>query len=171
MFVFGESYAGKYAPAIAQKIKEEQAKQGFLTGLKGVGIGDGFTHPYMILSQVGEYAFNLGLIDYQERSTIEHVILNATYQQRFRNWRDLHDTFDLALDLIVNMSGGVNVYDITKYKEYPVELIGSFLESPDNKKKFALNNDVAFGKQSGNVYESLYEDFMYQYIHLVEMLL
>lgn len=136
-----------------------------------MGIGDGFTHPYMILTQVGEYAYNLGLIDYQERSTIEHLILNATYQERFRNWRDLHDTFDLALDLIVNMSGGVNVYDITKYRDYPTELIGSFLESPENKKKFALNSEVIFGKQSGNVYESLYDDFMYQYIHLVEMLL
>ncbi len=157
LFVFGESYAGKYAPAIGQKIKYEQMNnKGFLTGLKGVAVGDGFTHPYHILTQAGEYAYNLGLIDYQERSTIEHVILNATYQERFRNWRDLHDSFDLALDLIVNMSGGVNVYDITKYRDYPTELINSFLESPDNKKRFALNNDVVFGKQSGNVYESLY---------------
>jgi vitellogenic carboxypeptidase-like protein len=172
LFVFGESYAGKYAPAIGQKIKYEQLQNGgFLTGLKGVAIGDGFTHPYHILTQVGEFAFNLGLIDYQERSTIEHIILNSTYQERFRNWRDLHDTFDLALDLIVNMSGGVNVYDITKYRDYPTELVASFLESPDNKKRFALNAEVPFGKQSGNVYESLYEDFMYQYVHLVEMLL
>ncbi len=85
--------------------------------------------------------------------------------------RELHDTFDLALDLIVNMSGNVNVYDITKYKDYPVELIGSFLESPDNKKRFGLNDDVEFGLQSGNVYEGLYEDFMRQYVHLVESLL
>lgn len=54
LFIFGESYAGKYAPAIAYKIKEEETKnQGFLKGLKGVGIGDGFTHPYFILTQVG----------------------------------------------------------------------------------------------------------------------
>lgn len=54
LFVFGESYAGKYAPAIGQKIKHEQnTNNGFLKGLKGVGIGDGFTHPYFILSQVG----------------------------------------------------------------------------------------------------------------------
>jgi hypothetical protein len=56
--------------------------------------------------------------------------------------RELHDTFDLALELIVNMSGNVNVYDITKYKDYPTEIIGSFLESPDNKKMFGLNPDV-----------------------------
>lgn len=85
--------------------------------------------------------------------------------------RELHDTFDLALDLIVNMSGGVNVYDITKYHDYPDEIIGSFLESPDNKKLFGLNPEVEFGTQSGNVYEGLYEDFMRQYVFLVESLL
>jgi carboxypeptidase C (cathepsin A) len=54
LFVFGESYAGKYAPAIAEKIKSEQLhNNGFLKNLRGVGIGDGFTHPYFILSQVG----------------------------------------------------------------------------------------------------------------------
>jgi len=54
LFIFGESYAGKYAPAIGSKIKQEQRdKQGKITGLKGVAIGDGFTHPAFILSQVG----------------------------------------------------------------------------------------------------------------------
>jgi len=66
LIIFGESYGGKYAPAIGEKILREQYdNNGFLKGLKGVAIGDGFTHPYNILSQVGEYAYNLGLIDYQ----------------------------------------------------------------------------------------------------------
>lgn len=30
-----------------------------------MALGDGFTHPYDILSQMGEYAYNLGLLDYQ----------------------------------------------------------------------------------------------------------
>jgi hypothetical protein len=38
---------------------------GFLTGLKGVAIGDGFTMPYDILSEVGTYAYHLSLLDYQ----------------------------------------------------------------------------------------------------------
>lgn len=124
LIIFGESYAGKYAPAIGQKIKHEQIQnQGKITGLKGVAIGDGFTHPYFILTQVGEYAYNLGLIDYQERQMIEHLILNATYQERRRDWDGLHNTFDATLDLIVSLSGGVNVYDITQYKEYPTQLL------------------------------------------------
>jgi len=38
---------------------------GFLKGLKGVAIGDGFTDPFNILAEVGGFAFNMGLIDYQ----------------------------------------------------------------------------------------------------------
>jgi len=40
-YVFGESYAGKYVPAISYKIMRE----GFKVNLKGFGIGDGLTHP------------------------------------------------------------------------------------------------------------------------------
>ena len=49
-FIFGESYGGKYAPAIGKKIVEERRRKGFLTGLRGIAIGDGFTSPYEILS-------------------------------------------------------------------------------------------------------------------------
>lgn len=119
LFIFGESYAGKYVPAIASKILTEKDKNGFLTGLKGVGIGDGFTHPYNILAEVGAFAYNVGLLDFQERSKIEQLIINATFQNRNRQWRYLHDTFDTVLDNIVDWAGGVNVYDFTSYKDYP----------------------------------------------------
>ena len=140
LVIFGESYAGKYAPAIGEKIKkEEQDNKGFLTGLKGIAIGDGFTHPYAILTEAGEYAYNLGLIDYQERSKVEQIIINATYQDRIRDWTGLHDSFDDALDYIVTKAGGVNVYDITKYHDYPDELIGQYLGQPDIVTRYSLN--------------------------------
>ena len=85
--------------------------------------------------------------------------------------RELHDSFDLALDYIVNKSGGVNVYDITKYKPYPTVLINSFLSTPDNIKKFQLIPELEFGSQNSNVYQGLYEDFMRQYVGIVETLL
>lgn len=113
-----------------------------MTGLKGVGIGDGFTHPYVILSEVGEYAYNLGLIDYQERSKVEQMIMNATFQDRIRSWRELHDSFDNVLDYIVEKAGHVNVYDITKYHDYPDVLISDYLGQPDTKKLWSLNNEI-----------------------------
>lgn len=153
LVIFGESYGGKYAPAIGEKIKrEQQDNNGFLTGLKGVAIGDGFTHPYNILTEMGEYAYNLGLIDYQERSKVEQIIINATYQERIRDFRNMHDSFDDAIEYIVEKAGGVNVYDITKYHDYPDQLIGQYLGQPDIVKLYSLNRDIEFASQAGNVY-------------------
>ena len=172
LIIFGESYGGKYAPAIGEKIRrEQQDHQGFLTGLKGVAVGDGFTFPYDILSQVGEFAYNLGLLDYQERSQVEQIIINATYQWRMSYWDDLHDSFDDALDFIVDRAGDINVYDITKYEPYPDILIQEYLDNFDIKKLYHLDNDIHYGSQAGNVYEAMYEDFMKTYVHLVEELL
>ncbi len=170
--IFGESYAGKYAPAIGEKIlREAQDNKGPISGLKGVAIGDGFTHPTAILQQMGEYAYNLGLLDYPERSTVEQIILNGTFQERSRYWKDLHDTFDNALDYIVEMAGGVNVYDITKYKPYPDLIIAEYLGNYDTQTLFSLRRDIIFNAQKAHVYEAMYLDFMQQYVHLVEELL
>lgn len=94
-----------------------------MTGLKGVAIGDGFTHPFTTLSMMGEYAYNFGLIDYQERTKIEQTLLNATYQDLNKRWGDLYNSFYTVLNTIKNVTGGVNVYDITKYKPYPTKLL------------------------------------------------
>lgn len=96
------------------------------------------------------------------------MILNGTFQERRKYWRDLHDTFDNVLDLIVNMAGGVNVYDITKYREYPDLIINEYLGNYDIQTLFGLIRNITFGGQSANVYEAMYEDFMQPYVHLVE---
>lgn len=78
--------------------------------------------------------------------------MNATFQDRVRAWRDLHDSFDNVLEYIIDKAGGINVYDITKYHDYPDILIEEFLSQPDTIKLFSLNPGVQFGAQSGNVY-------------------
>ena len=70
-FIFGQSFGGKFASAIGQKIKYEQLhNNGFLTGLKGVALGNAFIYPYIHLMFLGEYAYNMGLLDYQEREMV-----------------------------------------------------------------------------------------------------
>lgn len=70
LYVFGESYAGKFVPEIARKIMVENANltaNNTRINLRGAGIGDGFTAPDVLLAQLGMFGFNLGFIDYQER--------------------------------------------------------------------------------------------------------
>lgn len=64
----------------------------------------------------------------------------------------MHSTFDLALNLIVTMSGGVNVYDITKYQSYPTQLLESFFDNADILEKFKLKKDIKYSSQSSHVY-------------------
>ncbi len=86
--------------------------------MKGVGIGDGFTAPYDILSEVGNWAFHLSLMDYQERMKLETMLLRAAKNNARLNYSNLHDDFDNALDYIVFQAGDVNVYDIKIDGEY-----------------------------------------------------
>lgn len=83
-----------------------------------MAIGDGFTNPYEILSEVGTYAYHLSLIDFQERSKLEKVLLNASRHDFGVEWDWLHDDFDRALDYVVEKAGNVNVYDIRIDGEY-----------------------------------------------------
>lgn len=80
--------------------------------MKGLAIGDGFTFPYEILSEVGTYSYHLGLIDFQERMKLEKVLLNASRHAIENNYDAMHLDFDNALDYIVEKAGNVNVYDI-----------------------------------------------------------
>jgi hypothetical protein len=136
-----------------------------------VAIGDGFTHPMVTLNMMGEYAYNFGLIDYQERAKIEQTILNATYQEMNKHWGDLYISFYKVLNSIVNGTGGVNVYDITKYKRYPTHLLDEYFSSTEIIKMYGLEASIKYNSQGGNVAESLHEDFMKNYVSLVEKIL
>ena len=73
--------------------------------------------------------------------------------------------------MIVDYAGGVNVYDITSYHEYPTLILDEYLGNINIQKLYGIRSDIKFGAQSGNVYEGMYEDFMKPYVTLVEDLL
>ena len=98
---------------------------------------------------------------------MEQMVINATYQERIRDYKNMHDSFDNTLDYIVEKAGGVNVYDITKYHDYPDELINEYLGQPNIVSLYSLNKDIEFASQADKVYEAMYEDFMKPYVHLV----
>ena len=70
LFLLGESYGGKYVSALGYKLMTEAKNKGIITGLKGIIIADGFNAPWKIFSEVGNHAFSMGLLDYQERMHI-----------------------------------------------------------------------------------------------------
>lgn len=87
LYIFGESYAGtitiqvnfegKYIPEVATKIMHYNKQNQFQIPLVGLGIGDGFTNPYVQESTYGEYAYHMGLIDISSKSIVENLIVNC----------------------------------------------------------------------------------------------
>jgi hypothetical protein len=87
-----------------------------------------------------------------------------------RNWRDLHVSFYQVLESISN-STNVNVYDMTKYKPYPTELLDTYFQSSEVLDMYKWDKSVKFNSQGGNVREALYEDFMKNEAGLVQAIL
>jgi len=65
-YVTGESYAGKYVPAIAFKIHTENPAAEVKINMKGISIGNGLTDP-VTQNDYGDYLYGLGLIDGSQR--------------------------------------------------------------------------------------------------------
>ena len=57
-------FISRYIPAITDKWL---LKTDFPIKLKGIAIGDLFIDPLIVISEMPGFAYNLGLIDYQER--------------------------------------------------------------------------------------------------------
>jgi hypothetical protein len=89
-----------------------------LTGLKGVAIADGLTNPYDILSEIGNYAYHMSLIDYQERTIVEQMLINATVSYQSRDFEQAHNAFKRILNYIVSKSGNINIFNYNKYGNY-----------------------------------------------------
>ncbi|CAG7727097.1 unnamed protein product [Allacma fusca] len=87
-FVAGESYAGKYAPAIAYKIMKENSRRGshLRINLKGLIIGSGFTDPYT-QNDYGEYLYNMGLIDEADMVHFKNEEEKIRKLIKIQNWR------------------------------------------------------------------------------------
>lgn len=60
-FIFGESYAGHYVPAVSHKILTEVKAGRSKINLKGIAIGNGLTDPELQFGQYPVYAREHGL--------------------------------------------------------------------------------------------------------------
>lgn len=173
LFLFGESYAGKYVPCIADKILKENDKKEnnkITIPLKGISIGDGFTDPLTIMSEVGMFSYNLGLIDYNERMVIEQNIIKGLLYAQSGQWQSVTDTFNN--DVFNNLgtyTSNVNIYNIQVYGNYDTSALDTFLQDANVSKRYNLL--VSYAQGSDDVYNALGVDFMQPYTHVVEDIL
>lgn len=95
-YVTGESYAGKYVPALSYTIHKLNPSSKIKINMKGIAIGNGLTDPVNQLLY-GDYLYQLGLIDFNGRNEFH----NYEKQGRdFINQSKYNEAFDIFNKLI-----------------------------------------------------------------------
>ncbi|KAJ6252187.1 serine carboxypeptidase-like 48-related [Anaeramoeba flamelloides] len=164
-YVFGESYAGKYVPAIAYRIHEDGNK----LNMKGFGIGDGLSDPSLQTNYFADYSYSTGLLDEQERIDIKLLEADLLLQIENQEWDNCLDNFEKITNEISELSGGINKYDIRLYQPYDSKPITNFLNLQSVKDTFGANADWEFcAKETRN---GLKIDFCQSVKPLVDVLI
>lgn len=131
-YVTGESYAGKYIPAIGARILEANARisagraregEHLVVPLRGVAIGDGLTDPATQVTGYSTVAYAFGIADLNQRDHFEQKQLEMVSLIKAANWSGCVEVFESLVDgppdYFSNISGSTDYYDLR------------ILESPD----------------------------------------
>jgi len=146
LFIFGESYAGHYIPAISYKILQENNKGTIpKIPLAGLGIGDGWTDP-IIQNNYSTFSYNTGLLDGPQKATADKLYSDCVTIIQDDDYSEANIVCQKILDYISQSSGNPDVYDIRKYEFPPEPPIDKFFNSREVRK-------ALFGSNSPNSWE------------------
>ncbi|KAI8320748.1 peptidase S10, serine carboxypeptidase [Martensiomyces pterosporus] len=161
--VFSESYGGKFVPAIAAYIDQENERLGRdhpqFINLKGVSIGNSWVHPPLQILAHGGIGFSWGLLDANQADIVDLLAFKALNHTLSGDLELGTQARLLMFDYFRNVTGGVNWYDIRQRNhQYKRTYLDKGLNQPAVRK--ALHSeDTAYDKDWG-VYYHLTADIM-----------
>lgn len=175
IYITGESYAGKYVPAIGYYILEKNAelKDTKRVNLAGLAIGDGLTDPVTQVVTHAVNAYYVGLINERQKNELEKAQLEAVDLVHRGNWSEATDARNHALRLLRNMTGLATLYDYSRKVLYEDDLVEKFLNIAEVKKALGVNVNESFVYEvcSDVVGDVLHADVMKSVKFMVEKLL
>ncbi|XP_022776394.1 serine carboxypeptidase-like 50 [Durio zibethinus] len=172
IYITGESYAGKYVPAIGYYIlnKNVQLPVSKRVNLRGVAIGDGLTDPIVQVATHADSAYYSGLVNERQKVELEEAQRKAVELVKIGNWSEATDARRRVLYMLQNMTGLATLYDFTKKKPYQTSFATRFLNIAEVKKSLGVNELMVFEECSDVVGAALHEDVMKSVKYMVEFL-
>ncbi|BES89400.1 Carboxypeptidase [Nesidiocoris tenuis] len=157
-YITGESYAGKYIPALGHKIHAENPRSEIKINLVGLAIGDGWVDPVHMMVY-SKYLYQHGLIDTAtaakmrriEKKTVQ-LIKRGKFHAANQHWNRILGT------MLSNQAGPIDVYDFLKLgsDNWPDKISLEFFN------RSSVREDVHVGNltfHAGNkVYAKLFND-------------
>lgn len=173
IYVTGESYAGKYVPAIGYYILKRNAELPVSSrvNLGGVAIGNGLTDP---VTQVGTHAMNAyysGFINDKQKTHLEKLQVEAVRLAKLGNWSEATSARNKVLNSLQNMTGLATLYDFRRLIPYETSLVAKFLANAEVKKALGVKESMVYEECSDIVGAALHEDVMKSVKYMVEYLL
>ncbi|XP_017435040.1 serine carboxypeptidase-like 50 isoform X2 [Vigna angularis] len=172
VYITGESYAGKYVPAIGYYIlkKNENLEASERVNLAGVAVGDGLTDPETQVVSHAVNAYYVGLINERQKNELEKGQLEAVGLIQKRNWSAATDARSKVLKRLQDMAGLATLYDYTRKAPYEDDLVERFLNIAEVKKALGVKESFVYEICSDVVGEALHGDVMKSVKQMVEYL-
>ncbi|KAJ8769272.1 hypothetical protein K2173_002201 [Erythroxylum novogranatense] len=172
LYITGESYGGKYVPAIGFHIlmKNKVLPVSKQVNLKGVAIGNGLTDP---VTQVKVHADNLyysGFINEKQKFELEAAQWKVVKLIEMGLWSEATDARREVLHKIETMTGLATLLDYTRMVPYGTDFVTKFLRSEEIKKAIGANASIDFESCSDAVGAALSADVMKSVKYMVEFL-
>jgi len=164
LYIAGESYAGKYIPAIAYKIHTENPTAQLKMNLKGLFIGGSFTDPVSMIPAYPDHLFNVGMLDERETQHYRDQIDKTVYSIKGKDFKSAMNVFSPLMlgktSYFYNVTGYVIHSNILTVNE-PADMnyYIKYVELPAVRGAIHVGN-LSFGEDSQIVFKKLSPDFL-----------
>ncbi|KAG7469698.1 hypothetical protein MATL_G00131650 [Megalops atlanticus] len=124
-YATGESYAGKYVPAIGFYIHKNNPSAKVKINFKGVAIGDGLCDPEMMLGGYADFLYQTGMVDELQKQYVQLQTDGAIQLIQQKKWVEAFEVFDSLLNgdvspypsFFQNVTGCTNYFNFLQCQE------------------------------------------------------
>ncbi|XP_010277705.2 PREDICTED: serine carboxypeptidase-like 50 [Nelumbo nucifera] len=172
IYITGESYAGKYIPAIGCYILQQNSlvSTSHKLNLKGIAIGNGWIDPINQLTSIPNNVYFSSLINEKQKIELEALQVEAITLAGEGKWRQATQAIKDFMHKLQQMTGLATLFDLRRKDRYLNEWVGEFLAEEDVMMAFGAKSLIQ-KTCSRDVSEALIEDYMQCARYMIEELL
>ncbi|WP_242907181.1 S10 family peptidase [Actinomadura terrae] len=130
LYVCGESYAGKYVPAIALRILEKNEKKaGKQLNLQGIAVGNGWIQPLLSLRILIGYSYASGFVGISQKESLEKEFKVVEGLVKDKKMKEAKEAGDRLINHALGDGGGFDIYDVRRWEDLPAGALKFYLNT------------------------------------------